>query len=90
MPHGRRPTIFRGMTHPVEAEGATVALTVNGERREVPQGWTLADLLRALELDPRLVVVEHNRVILRERERYASLPLQGGDTLEIVHFVGGG
>ena len=67
-----------------------VPVTINGEPREVPAGSTLADLLRALELDPRLVVVEHNRVILRDRERYTSLPLAAGDTLEIVHFVGGG
>ena len=77
------------------AEGAAATadllpLTVNGEPREVPAGWTLADLLRALELDPRLVVIEHNRVILRDRARYASLALAAGDALEIVHFVGGG
>ena len=67
-----------------------VRLTVNGEPRTLPAGETLADLLRAHDLDPRLVVVERNREILRDRAAFASLALADGDELEIVHFVGGG
>ncbi len=67
-----------------------VALTVNGGRREIPEGWSLADLLTSLKLDPRLVVIEHNGVILRDRDSFSRLFLSGSDTLEIVHFVGGG
>jgi thiamine biosynthesis protein ThiS len=37
-----------------------------------------------------MVVIEHNRTILRNRDAYASLILADGDVLEIVHFVGGG
>jgi thiamine biosynthesis protein ThiS len=73
-----------------DAVALTIALTVNGERRDVPRGWTVADLLRAHELDPRMVVVERNRVILRDRDAYPALGLRDGDVLEIVHFVGGG
>ena len=68
----------------------TVALTVNGDRRAIPRGSTLAALLRSLSLDPRMVVVEHNRVILHDRERFDDIELRDGDTLELVHFVGGG
>jgi thiamine biosynthesis protein ThiS len=71
------------------AEGK-VALTVNGGRREIPDGWSLADLLTSLDLDPRLVVIEHNDTILRDRESFGRVFLSAGDTLEIVHFVGGG
>jgi thiamine biosynthesis protein ThiS len=67
-----------------------VALTVNGGRREIPDGWTLADLLASLDLDPRMVVVERNATIVRDRDSFARIPLSAGDTLEIVHFVGGG
>jgi thiamine biosynthesis protein ThiS len=63
---------------------------VNGERHEAPEGSTLLSLLGALGLNPRLIVVEHNRAILRERERYGEVALQEGDVLELVHFVGGG
>ncbi len=68
----------------------TSAIVVNGERRSIPHGSTLGDLLRSPALDPRMVVVEHNRTILRERASYDSLTLAPDDTIEIVHFVGGG
>lgn len=71
------------------AEG-TIALTVNGSERRIPHGSTLADLLASLELDPRLVVVERNGVILRDRAAFDAVNLDADDTLEIVHFVGGG
>ena len=89
MPNGPRSTIFPRMTETIARDGV-VSLTVNGERREIPRGWTLADLLGSLDLHPRLVVVEHNRTILRDRAEYPRLVLREGDALEIVHFVGGG
>ncbi|MEO5590259.1 MAG: sulfur carrier protein ThiS [Gemmatimonadaceae bacterium] len=51
---------------------------------------TVAGLLGSLEIDPRLVVVEHNRSILRDKTTYDQLRLEQGDVVEIVHFVGGG
>lgn len=73
-----------------EVAGQKVALTVNGGRREIPEGWSLADLLSSLKLDPRLVVIEHNGIIRRDRDSFSSLLLAESDTLEILHFVGGG
>lgn len=67
-----------------------LAIEVNGERREVAAGTTLGALLRSLDLDPRLIVVERNRTILRDRDAFDTLPLADGDVLELVHFVGGG
>jgi thiamine biosynthesis protein ThiS len=63
---------------------------VNGAPRELDRNSTLAGLLGSLEIDPRLVVIEHNRSILRDRNAYASPDLKDGDVVEIVHFVGGG
>jgi thiamine biosynthesis protein ThiS len=65
-------------------------LTVNGGRRKIAPGTSLSAYLASLQLDPRLVVIEHNREILRDRAAYPSIVLGEGDTLEIVHFVGGG
>lgn len=67
-----------------------IAVAVNGAERRIPAGWTLANLLASLELDARTVVVEHNGTILRDRPSFASLELAADDSLEIVHFVGGG
>lgn len=69
--------------------GDTVAVRLNGEEREVPAGLTVRGLLEWLDLRPGMVVVEHNREILR-RERYDEAAVRDGDTLELVHFVGGG
>jgi thiamine biosynthesis protein ThiS len=73
-----------------EAVAGEVLLVVNGAERRIPDGWTLADLLASLELDARTVVVERNGTILRDRSSFASLDLAADDSLEIVHFVGGG
>ena len=67
-----------------------ITLTVNGAPRELQADSTIAGLLGSLAIDPRLVVVEHNRTILRDKASYASRELDDGDVVEIVHFVGGG
>jgi thiamine biosynthesis protein ThiS len=68
---------------------ATLSLVVNGESRTVAEGTTLAGLLEQLGLDPRAVVVEHNRRIVR-RDALGQTRLAGDDAVELVHFVGGG
>jgi thiamine biosynthesis protein ThiS len=73
-----------------EAVAGEVVLAVNGVVRRVPLGFTVADLLASLSLDARTVVVERNGTILRDRSSFASLELATDDSLEIVHFVGGG
>ncbi|MXO96884.1 MULTISPECIES: sulfur carrier protein ThiS [Qipengyuania] len=65
-----------------------IALTVNGETRRTAAS-TIAELVRELELDPAKVAVEHNGVIA-PRSELDSHAIADGDTLEIVHFVGGG
>ena len=66
-----------------------LALTINGEGRVVPGPATVQELLERLGLDPRAIVVELNRRIVR-RPEIGRTPLQDGDVLELVHFVGGG
>ena len=66
-----------------------LTITVNGQARSVPGPATLDDLLRGLGLDARTVVVEHNRRIVR-RPRLGETALAAGDSVELVHFVGGG
>ena len=66
-----------------------LTVVVNGEPRQVPGPATLLDLLQQLGLDPRTVVVERNREIVR-RPRLGETALAEGDAIELVHFVGGG
>lgn len=66
-----------------------IAITVNGQAREVAPGATVAALLAAIGLDVRKVAVERNEEIV-PRSTYAEVALAPGDRLEIVHFIGGG
>jgi len=66
-----------------------VQVEINGERREVKAGVTVADVVRMLDLNQRRLAVEINREIVA-RDSYAERVLHEGDVLEIVHFVGGG
>lgn len=63
-------------------------ITLNGAPHRSAAA-TIADLVRELELVPEKVAVERNGAIV-PRSTLADVPLAAGDTLEIVHFVGGG
>ena len=65
-------------------------LTVNGTRRRLePPPATIADLVRALNLEGKRIAVERNGEIV-PRSRYGDTPIADGDRLEIVGAVGGG
>lgn len=66
-----------------------MTITLNGERRSVPDGLTVAGLLRHLEVRPEHVAVEVNRDLVR-RARHEETSLADGDVLEVVTLVGGG
>jgi thiamine biosynthesis protein ThiS len=66
-----------------------VRVTVNEEPRDLPAGASVADLVAALALGPRRIAVEVNREVV-PRADYAGRRLSEGDTVEIIHFVGGG
>ena len=66
-----------------------LALTVNGEPRRAADGATIAEFVATLGFNPAKVAVERNGVIV-PRSTHGAVRLADGDTLEIVHFVGGG
>jgi thiamine biosynthesis protein ThiS len=62
---------------------------VNGDPMEIAGPITISALLDDLKIDPRLVAVEHNLIVVK-RARYADVVINEGDEIEIVNFVGGG
>jgi sulfur carrier protein len=64
-------------------------IQLNGEPFELPAGETVAALLARLELTGRRVAVELNMDIV-PRSQHAETVLAEGDTLEVVHAIGGG
>ncbi|MDH4229615.1 MAG: cysteine synthase A [Nitrospirota bacterium] len=67
----------------------SIRITINGKPEEVPQGSSVADLLAAREIEPRMVSVEHNGQML-ERDAFGAARLAAGDKLELLFFMGGG
>lgn len=63
-------------------------LWVNGEQATVPDGLTVAGLVRHLGIEGP-VAVERNVEVIPRAEHEATV-LSAGDRIEIVHFVGGG
>ncbi|SDI66404.1 sulfur carrier protein [Pseudomonas flavescens] len=64
-------------------------IQLNGETLELPEGASVADLIEHLQLAGRRVAVERNLDIV-PRSQYANTPLAEGDSLEVVHAIGGG
>lgn len=64
-------------------------IQLNGERYELPDGQSVADLLQRLELTGRRLAVELNRDIV-PRSLHATTVLVEGDRVEVVHAIGGG
>ncbi|TAN47499.1 MAG: sulfur carrier protein ThiS [Methylococcaceae bacterium] len=64
-------------------------IIVNGLATEVAEHATLADLLAQLDLAQKRIAVEHNQAIVPHGQ-YSTRPLQPGDSVEIVHAIGGG
>jgi sulfur carrier protein len=65
-------------------------LRINGESISVPSDiMTVEHVLEHFKLQDKIVIVEHNMHVLQKAD-HASRKLAEGDSLEIVHFVGGG
>lgn len=62
---------------------------LNGEKRQVPDQWTIADLLQELKIESRYCAVERNRDVV-PREKHATTLLNIDDVIEVVTLVGGG
>ena len=67
----------------------SAGVIINGERRRVAGGTSLAELIADIGLDPLRVAVERNLEIV-PRSTFAQVIVEDGDDYEIVHFVGGG
>lgn len=62
---------------------------LNGEIREVPESLDLAQLLEHFSLPSQRVAVELNKTVVR-RVDWPATKISESDTIEVIHFVGGG
>lgn len=68
---------------------AGISITLNGDRREVPSGLSVAQLLAHLALRADRVAIERNGEIL-SKSLWAGTIVAADDRFEIVQLVGGG
>lgn len=66
-----------------------MTITINGERRDIPDGLNVAELLDNIGIARDRVAIERNFEIL-PRVAWQRTAVQPNDNFEIVHFVGGG
>jgi sulfur carrier protein len=67
-------------------------ITINGKETTIPENpaRTIDSLLEELDVSQRLyVTVELNGEII-DRAAYETTPVNNGDTIEFLYFMGGG
>ena len=67
-----------------------MVIIVSGERRQVPDGTTIDNLLIAEKVEmPEYVSVSVNEQFIA-REAFSSFVLRDGDLVEFLYYMGGG
>jgi len=69
--------------------GLRIEISVNGEKREIPAGLSIREMLVHLGLDPQRLAVELNRMIVGKAQ-WDATAVEADAKVEIVEFVGGG
>lgn len=64
-------------------------IELNGERTNVPEPLSVADLIAHLHLGERRIAVEVNEDVV-PRSQFGQTHLQPDDRVEIIHAIGGG
>lgn len=64
-------------------------IIVNGEQKQIQEGFTIIALLAELGIQKERVAIELNLDIV-PKGRFDDTILKDGDRVEIVSFVGGG
>ena len=64
-------------------------IQINGDPRDFADLKTLADLVAALGLEPRMILLEHNGQATR-RADWSKTPVAENDRVEILQVAAGG
>jgi len=64
-------------------------ITLNGEKKEVPESISITGLLELLKIQHQQVAVELNMEIVR-KDKFDVMVIHEGDSLEVVSFMAGG
>ena len=66
-----------------------IKINLNGKSISVPSDTTISKLIKKFKAQPNKIVIELNRKIIKKKN-IKKIYLKNKDSLEIVHFIGGG
>ncbi len=66
-----------------------IKIKINGKYMIIKQKTSVQDLIKALKIPIRKIAIEMNREIL-DKKKLNKKMLKNNDSIEIVHFIGGG
>jgi len=66
-----------------------MTIIVNGQERTIKEGATLLELLKALDLEGKVMAAAVNMEIVKQ-DSWGEHKLHESDKLELLDFVGGG
>ncbi|MGX0239727.1 sulfur carrier protein ThiS [Staphylococcus epidermidis] len=62
---------------------------INGDLFNFDQNQSIQEVLHSLELDPKRVIVELNKELIKQ-DKYEEYTVREDDRLELLEIVGGG
>ena len=66
-----------------------IKIKINGKINKIDNKTKLSDLVKNLKVPLKKVAIELNREIV-DKKNLNKIKLKVNDTIEIVHFIGGG
>ena len=66
-----------------------IKIRANGKTKFIPENYKMSDLIKFLDVRLKKVAIELNQEII-DKNKLNKIKLKKNDTIEIVHFIGGG
>ena len=66
-----------------------IKIRLNGKNKNIPHDYRINDLIDELNLPIRKIAIELNEEII-DKKKIKKIKLNNNDSVEIVHFIGGG
>ena len=66
-----------------------IKIKVNNKIKSVSENYRMADLVKILKIPLKKVAIELNQEII-DKKNISKINFKENDTIEIVHFIGGG
>ena len=66
-----------------------IKIRVNGKVKSISDNYLMSDLVKNLKISIKKVAIELNQEII-DKKNISKINLKENDTIEIVHFIGGG